>query len=390
LGTVSEYNYVDGWWLGQAFELDFKKKKNTGFVVNPSLYWTSARKEFIWQTDVSFDYAPKRLGLLNLSVGNTTEDYSGDAHTYEFLGFEYLFLFGDSYAQFYGKKYGHLSNQIDLCNGLQLGFGVEAAERRMLENHTTWNLYGIKGQWKANRPDYDQPLNMQYNQLNQYDVHLKYTPEYYYRMNKGKKYYDHSRFPTFELDYRQGFLFLTGFPFNNDKSSLFQRLELSMKQDLKLSLFSRLNYTLVAGKFFNTNDFNYIDYKHFRSNGPWITFKDWEDSYILLPYYQYSTNQHWIQAFVNYNTDYLLLKRLPFLQGKMFTETLRAKFLHTPDKRYYSEWGYSVDFFGGMAGIGVFASFDKFQFNSVGVQLSLPVLSIGGKKDKGIEIRIGD
>ncbi|GHS96385.1 membrane protein [Bacteroidia bacterium] len=390
LGTISEYNYVDGWWLGQAFELDFKKKKNTGFILRPSIYWTSARKEFIWQTDISFDYAPKRLGLFNLSAGNITADYSGDAHTYELLGFEYLFLFGDNYAQFYGKKYGRLSNQIDLCNGLQVGLGVETAERRVLENHTTWNLYGIKGEWKSNYPDYDQPLNRQYNQLHQYDVHLKYTPEQYYRIHEEKKQYVRSRFPTFELDYRQGFLFLDGFPLNDDKASVFQRLELSVKQQLKLNLFSRLNYTLIAGKFLKDNAFNYIDYKHFSTTNSGLTFKSWEDSYALLPYYRYSTNQNWLQAFVNYNTDYLLLKRLPFLQGKFFTETLHANFLHTPEKKYYSEWGYSVDLPMGIGGAGIFVAFDSFQYNGIGVQISLPLFNSFGKSGKSVEISIGN
>jgi hypothetical protein len=205
-------------------------------------------------------------------------------------------------------------------------------------------------------------------------------------MEDGKKRYVRSRFPTFELDYRQG-IHTGSF---GEHHSEFRRLELSVKQRINRGVFNRLNYTFIVGKYFNHNPFNYIDYKHFSTNGPGLTFKDWKDSYVLLPYYTHSTGKEWIQAFVNYNTDYLLLKRLPFLQGKLFTETLQGKFLHTPDKKYYSEWGYSVDFPFGLGGAGVFAAFDSFRYNGFGVQFTIPLFSILKKGNNGITITVGN
>jgi hypothetical protein len=204
-------------------------------------------------------------------------------------------------------------------------------------------------------------------------------------MDRGQKRYVRSRFPTFELNYQQGF----GISAIGENFSEFSRLELSMKQQMRLSLFDRLNYKLIAGKFFNNNPFNYVDYKHFNAGGTLLfTADDWKNSYVLLPFYTYSSNREWIQAFINYNTDYLLLKRLPFLQGKLFTETLQAKFLHTPDKKYYSEWGYSIDLPMGLGSAGVFVSFDAFRYNSLGVQFSIPL--INSKGNNSVEITIGN
>jgi hypothetical protein len=375
IGVFKEYNWVDGFQLGQSFELDFKKKKNTGWKINPSFYWATARKALVWQTDVFFNYAPKRLGELRLSVGNSSQDFSGSAGMSRLGNSYYSFFWGINDIRLYENAYGKLANTIDVLNGLQLTLGLETADRQPLLCYTNWSLFGPKREWGSNIPDYDYPLNGQYTKLSKYSLHLKYTPEYYYRINNGKKQYVRSRFPTFGLDYQQGLDFLD----KPDAYSVFQRLELSVKQQLKLNLFSRLNYTLIAGKFLNKNAFNYIDYKHFNTIDSWLTFKTWENSYALLPYYVYPANQNWLQAFVNYNTDYLLLKRLPFLQGKLFTETLQAKFLHTPDKKYYSEWGYSVDLPMGGGGAGIFVSFDSFRYNSFGVQLSISLLETVGK-----------
>jgi hypothetical protein len=387
LRAFPEYNFVDGLWMGQSLELDFKKGKNTGFRIRPSAYWVSARKKLVWETDIHLEYAPRRLGALNLSFGNKSEDFSGEAGMNRLLHSLFVLNGSRNYAKFYEKKYIRLSNLIDISNGLQWRFGVEIAGRTGLTNHTHWNFYGIKNRCSPNVPEYEGNLNLEQSYLSIYWVSLKYTPEYYYRMDSGKKRYIRSRFPTFELNYQQG-LDINGFLFKGNPS-VFRRLELGVKQEIKTGIFNRLNYTLIAGKYLNDNAFNYIDYKHFNISGPWLTFKDWRDSYTLLSYYTSSTYKEWFQAFVNYDTDYLILKRLPFLQGKLFTETLQAKFLHTPDKKYYSEWGYSVNLPAGVGGAGVFVSFDSFQYNSFGLQLALPLFGSIGNGKREISISIG-
>jgi hypothetical protein len=387
LRAFPEYNFVDGLWMGQSLELDFKKRKNTGLRIRPSAYWTSAREKLVWETDIRLDYAPQRLGSLNVSFGNKSEDFSGEAGMNRLLHSLFVLNGSRNYAKFYGKKYIRLSNGIDLCNGLQGNTGMEIAGRTGLTNHTHWNFYGIKNRSLPNVPEYDGDLHPEYSYLSAYWLSLKYTPEYYYRMEDGKKRYVRSRFPTFELSYRQG-LDVSGFLFEG-KASVFRRLELGVKQEIKTGIFSRLNYTLIAGKYLNGNSFNYIDAKHFNISGPWLTFKDWRDSYALLPYYGSSTYREWFQAFINYDTDYLILKRLPFLQGKLFTETVQAKFLHTPDRKYYSEWAYSVNLPADIGGAGIFVSFDSFQYRSFGLQVALPLFGSFGKGSREISISVG-
>ncbi|MDR2058218.1 MAG: DUF5686 and carboxypeptidase regulatory-like domain-containing protein [Dysgonamonadaceae bacterium] len=388
LFAFPEYNFADGVWIGQALSFNFKKKKRTGLIVNPSFYWASARRKWLREVFVFLDYAPKRLGQLRLSTGKTSRDFSGENGMDRFVNSLYSLAGGRNFARFYDKEYFRIDNRIDVANGLELTLGYEMANRTGLENQTTWNLFSVQNRWSPNVPEYGKPLYMEeYKRLAEYSVHLKYTPEYYYRMDDGVKEYVRSRFPTFEIDYRRGFEqdAVSAFAGNN---SVFSRLEASVSQQIRLSVFSRLSYTLSAGKFFNTNPFNYIDYKHFNSSGHWVSFKYWKTSYVLLPYYTCSTNREWVQAFVNYDTDYLVLKRLPFLQGKLFTEMLQVKFLHTPDKRYYSEWGYSVNLPRNVGGVGLFAAFDSFNYKGVGLQFSLPLFKLFDKKNERIMVTI--
>ena len=385
LDILTEYNFVDGFWLGQSFSLDFKRKKNTGLKIDPLIYWASARKTLLWETDFTLDYAPRKLGRLYFSAGKTSMDYSGNAGIHRFVNAVSSLGAGRNYAKLYDKTFALLSNRIDISNGLQLGLELEFADRRSLDNHTTWNLFGVKNHWRPNLPEYAQALNETYSRLAKGTVHLQYTPEYYYRIQKGKKQYVRSRFPTFEAEYRQG---INGFSGNN--YSTFSRWEASVHQTIRLGVFDKFSYRFIAGGFLNQNPFNYIDYKHFSTGGAVpLNFSDWNTSYALLPLYACSTNKNWIQAFTTYHTDYLLIKRLPFLQGKLFMESVHAKFLHTPGKRYYSEWGYSVDFLAGAATAGVFTSFDAFQYSCWGLQLSLPLFGKIGKQREPVVITVG-
>ena len=381
-GFVKEYNFVDGLWMGQSFELDFKKRRNTGIIIKPEVYWTSARKDLVWRTNASIDYAPLRLGRLLLSAESTSEDFSGQAGIDRFLNTLFSSIEGRNHARFYQSDLVKFANQIDIANGVQLSIGGQYGKVTELNNHTTWNLFGAKHKWNVNTPDYEGDMNIDYNYRANAFMSLKYTPEYYYRIDKGKKYYEKSRFPTFELHYQYGF-----HPDIVESNSHYNQLEFSVDQTIRLDYFNRFNYKLITGKFFSPDNqaFSFVDYKHFNRGGPWLTFKSSDDSYVLLPYYRYSTNKEWFEAFANYNTDYLLLKRLPFLQGKMFTETLQTKYLYTPDKKHYTEWGYSVDLPMGIGGAGVFVSFDSFDYNSVGLQFFIPLLR-GEKGSRSITV----
>jgi len=367
LGVLNSYNFVDGFWLGQKFSLDFKRGKNTGWMVKPAGYWTSARNAWIWETEVSLDYAPEKLGHFAFSVGNSSEDYSGDAGVENLVNSLYSLFYGKNLAKFHESRYMQISNSIDLANGLRTKLGFKTSQRSTLENHTTWNILGKKDNWTPNRPEYAQALNENYSNTASYFAFLEYTPEYYYRKINEKKQYVHSRFPTFSTLYQQGLK-------KEDHYSEFSSLEVSIHHKIQLGIFNQFAYRLTAGKFFNKNSFNYNDYKHFGTGGNTLfSIKSWDESYTLLPFYEFSTNKEWLQAFMNYRTDYLLLKRLPFLQGKIFNENLHFKFLHTSEKRYYSEWGYSIDLPGGICGVGIYSAFDKHRYNGWGIQISLPL-----------------
>ncbi len=368
---VPNYSFVDGAWLGQSMEIGIKRNENSFWKIKPSAYWTTARKVCVWSLDMSLSYAPLRQGKVSLYTGSQTEDYNYLNGMLPIGNSLYSLFFGINDSRFFENNFLKIKNEIDIANGLNLALGLTFAKRNPLRNHTTYSFFGDPEDAHPNIPDYDENLNAHFTGLNRYSVELKYTPEYYYSIEKGKKRYVKSRYPTFSLTYNQGI------PGLMEHSSDFSSLEGAVSQYVSLGVFDRLMYEVRGGGFLNKNEFNYIDYKHFNNAHDLFTAKPFEWSYSLLGYYKYSTYKHWAQAFVTYQTQYLLLKRLPFLQGKIFTESVHAKFLYTPDKPYYNEWGYSIGV-PVLGSVGIFTSFDSFKYSNWGISFSLGFLELFG------------
>jgi hypothetical protein len=383
------YNFVDGFVLGQSFALDFKKTKNLHLTISPSAYYTTARQKILWTLTSDLAYLPRTLrGNAMLSFGRKTGDYSGKNGMNTFINTSYSLFYGENHAKLHDEKFARLSNKIDIANGLRLNLEAEIAQRNELELKTKYHFFGKKERWTPNLPTFDGKMNGHFSDLAKYTVKLTYTPEYYYVMESDRKRYVRSRFPTFTLEFQNGVALTEKFAAKTT-ASRFARIELGVNQRFYTSIFSNINYQIVFGKYLNTNEFNYMDYQHFETGGGlYFSAQSTQNTYALLPFYTFSTNKWWLQAFFNYNSDYILLKRLPVLQGKMFTERLHAKFLHTPQNPFYTEWGYSVSAIGNLLNAGVFVSLNKIKYNSVGIQIGIPIVNIFQRSSRGGAVTI--
>ena len=102
---------------------------------------------------------------------------------------------------------------------------------------------------------------------------------------------------------------------------------------------------------------------------------DFDNGFLLLDNYLLSTPNSWVQGSVNYSSEYILLKYLPFFNTPLVTEALHFRTLWLTNLGYHhTEIGYSIGM-PGMARIGVFAGLKGFKYQSVGFRLSIPVFN---------------
>ena len=357
LRAAPEYNFVDGLWLGQTLKLKTKLNKHSKFEVSPYLYYALSRKRLIGGGDINLTYAPMRLGKLEISTGSVSEDFNPNG-ILRFNNATNSLIKGNNYNYYYQKDFISITNNIDISNGLKLITGFEIARRSGLSNHTDYT-WGKRSKISPNiYPDdrFDKTA---------YYIGIDYTPYAYYSVNDGAKRYEKLTSPTFYFRYSEGF---SSWQTNNSK---YRKIGLAIAQNITLNEFNRFNYNINGGSFIgNKNNLHFADYQHFNTSNVMINLKSPFTSFMLLDNYAASTNRYWISSMLNYNSNHILIKRIPYFQGKMFTETLHLKNLYTPDMRLYTEAGYSINL-KPILNVGAFVSFRKAKYQDWGIRLLL-------------------
>lgn len=361
LRSVPEYNFVDGFWIGQRLSFGYNPQKHTSIVVSPSAYYATARKTVNWYINASMLYAPLSAGELRVSGGRTTADFNRYGML-RILNTFSSFFFGDNPLKLYEKRFVQIENKIDAANGLTLIGGFRYEDRKGLSNHTSFRVWGDAPEPNIPMMDHQAAILM---------LQAEYTPRYRYEIRDGRKVYVDSRYPTFTVRYE------SGLPLTSEPASTFDVLQLSVRQKVTLGLFDRLNYYVNAGKFLGSDNLFFPDAKHFHINELPVSGQTFDGSFNLLDNYSWSSGDLWAQGHVNWESDYLLLKRLPFLQTYLFNESLHMHSLYrrSPGKEFYTEAGYSLGF-SEFGRIGVFVGFEGVDYKSIGVSISLPLLQL--------------
>ncbi|WP_418895283.1 DUF5686 family protein [Limibacterium fermenti] len=358
--AVKEYNFVDGFWLGQALTFRYETDGGKALSVAPSVYYTTARQKAVWQVAAAVDYAPMSLGHLSLSAGHISNDVKRACGVSRWMNSLAALGLGSNYIRFYDSRFLRIENGIDLVNGLRLLAGFLWEERQPLANRTSFNLL------QTPVPD-----NVAYapHTAAVWRAGVTYTPFYRYRIRDGKKEYDSSLYPTFSLLYEKG----TGL-FNSMRSPNYDRMSFSVTQQINRTVFDRLQYTLAGGGYLNSNRLYPYDYKYFTVHPMLFTDTSFENGFNLLPPYT-AAKEWWAEGHITYQSDYLLIKNLPFLQEYLLDEAVHINGLATDNGQFYFEGGYSVGWMG-MGRIGVFAGFEGRQFDRLGVRISIPLLNM--------------
>jgi hypothetical protein len=367
LGALADYNFVDGYRIGQRIEAGVNFDPNRSLSIAPAVYYTTARKQADYAIDGSLTYAPLRIGKLSVSAGNTLSDFAGANVAGRIVNELSSFITGRNIIKFYQKRFAVVSNEIDIANGLRLTTRFNYEKRNDLENATSYNL--LKREPASNRP-HGQTEIMPDHDAYIADIELAYTPRHYYTISKGQKRYLNSSFPTVRLRY------MKGFPMGNTVNPSFDRIETFIVQNIRLGLFDRLLYAVNAGTFLSAKQTYLPDFRHFQTNEIVFTENALYTSFTMENY-RYATNDKWLQAHVSYTSQYLFLKHIPFLQRSLLEEAVHLKTLWTPVLNH-NEVGYSIGL-GDIGQIGISVSFRRLKYENVGITISLPLLNLMGK-----------
>lgn len=357
-----DYNYVDGFWLGNKFDIKMNLRKNRNIESHPYIYYATARKRLLGGSDVIYNYNPKRQGQLAFSFGSRSEDFNNLSLTRYQNYFNSLIL-GENTNFFYQRDFLSVSNNIHLNSKIKASVSIGIEKRSGLKNHTDFSILG-RNKIKENifpNERFDKTF---------YTIDLYFSPRSNFSITEALDMYSNSITPIFNIEYQESF---SSWQINNSK---YKMLKGGVSHNIPIDYFNSLDYKVEAGTYLEKGrNMHFVDYRHFGASDMLLNLNSLFDSFLLLDNYQLQTNKYWINVFLNYSGKYMMLKFIPFLQRVPLTENLHFKALFTPESKLYIETGYSVSvnrFFA----TGAFVSFNNVQGRKFGIRLSFNLKSL--------------
>ena len=243
-------------------------------------------------------------------------------------------LFEKNYQKLYEKKFAGITFSGRVSGGLTGSIGAELSNRKWLPNSSDYTIRDLKSQnFTSNNPfspGADIPL---FPENKSFKVNARITYEFskkYVTYPTGK-FFLPSKYPRLGISYVKGIRNVFGSDVDYDLVSA----DIT-KSNINLGLYGKLNFYVSAGKYLNNNKLYYTDYKHFigtqtRSYDPKV------NSFVLLDYYLYSTNDKYLEAHLEHNFSGFILNKFPLIRKLKLQEIVGANYLSTPALKNYNE-----------------------------------------------------
>ena len=366
--TSLSFNSVDG--LRAELPFSYFKSDSTGHLLRlePQLAYAFARKKL----DASFSFSRRMNGMTNswisVSGGTTTADFNRTSGLNSLTNDFYTLWLEENYKRFYRRDFLQLNASRDLINGLNLNATLDYSDNSALSNHSNYSF--IDHNDKVIQPNI--PINntleswqLENHQTFAFRAILEYTPQHRYRVQNHTKMYAESKFPTYSLTYKSA---LSGI-FGSD--TRYDLIKLGLRQKIDFGIDDHFSYSAEAGKFLNRNRVYFDDFQHFNTQSTGFMFSSYENSFRLLPFYQFSTSDRFLEGHANWQTRRLILKQLPVIRNSSISEKLFVNVLSTPEMKNYVETGYGISNLFLLLNVEAVAGFENGKFRSACVKVSL-------------------
>jgi hypothetical protein len=365
LGLLS-FNPAEGWRYGQ--ELEFNAKLSNQRFLNSTAWigYAFNRKLIQWNLDTRYQYSPLHPGYFNISLGSNVVDYMGADGINPFVNSVASLFFKENYARYIQQKYIQFENIKEIANGLDLKVEFACYNRNTLQNVTNYSFFSRQKIYHPNAitlfdgttPDSDDENSSVLS------LGFRYIPRQHYRIKDGRKIPEWSNWPMFAVNYKKGINNLFG------SDADWDYLELKINQEIKTGVNSNFIYEIRGGLFFNTQNLAAADFASFKTSPSPVSIGNYVNTFHLLPYYSYNTNNRFIEAHCVYSSPNIFLKYLPWFSEQVWNENLHLSYLSMPGFRNYAEAGYFLNNVFLIGDIGVYAGFENGKYTRTGIKVA--------------------
>ena len=348
----SGFNTVQGFYTGAGFRYfeqinKYGKWWNAGVNAEYGFSDKRLRPTFFFTKKWNNFSRPR----LNISGGVTTAQFNGREPISALDNTIISLYLRDNYFKIYEKEFAKITYSEEIKNGIFFSTSLEYANRKPLFNT---NNYSFARQSKNAPYTSNNPLDKTDYENAAFTAHKIATLNIGATFIFNQKYLSYpdrkfnmgnEKYPSLTVNYRKNFAASNA----NLNSDLFTA---NLKQDISAGNYGDLTYNVKGGLFLKKKDIAFMD--NLQANGNQLTFVTVNqlNSFGLLDYYKFYTNDKYAEAHVEHNFKGAVLSKIPLLNKLNFHLVGGVKTLFMTDKNPYTE--YSV----GLGNIG----FGKWRF----------------------------
>ena len=279
--------------------------------------------------------------ILNIEAGVETAQINPTQPISERINDITSLFFERNYLKLYEKQFAEVSYQQEIFNGFRLFSDVSYQQRNALFN-TSDNSW-------VNREDISYTSNNPLLPNNfgsaPFEDHHIFKLNISGRIDFAQKYLSYpdnkvnitsNKFPTLWLTYEKGF--------GSDISEYnFDQVRVALMQTVKLGNKGNFGYTLKGGAFLNDNEISFLDYQHFNGNQTRIGSGSYLNKFNLLPYYELSTKNNYLEMHAEQDFQGWILGKLPLINKLNYNLILGAHALSIENNKPYTEFSVGID-----------------------------------------------
>ena len=363
----AQFNTVEGYHLtwrpylaGRADKLNWR--------VGPEFRYSFARDRLLPALSSELRWGRRfRRSMLAIDLGHRIEQINHMAPISPIVNSLNSLLFERNYMKVMQEEGYRLFWQTNLSPVWSVEARFDLKTYQPLSNLTKQVIFGSdERSYTSNTPfniEIGETTFQRYRQRT-LGLGLKYRPGIRYRLVDGRRELVDDAVPTFHLNYDYG---------SGDQGAEFSyhHIALRYEHQIPFGIRGHLNLDMTAGWFSDHDGLLFPSFKHFPGNRTFINVTDPKESFRLLPYYGFSTQEEYLQLHASYQFRKFLLTQSPLLRLSGLRENIFVNWLETSASQHYFEIGFGINYLFRFLRLEFVQSFQDFQAREFGVRLGV-------------------
>ena len=311
---------------------------NAGVKVNYGFSEKRARPIFFFNKKWNNISRPS----ISFSGGITTAQFNGRNPISKMDNLVRTLLRRENYLKIFEKEFAKIDYSEEIKNGVYFSSSLEYANRKPLFNTSN---YSFARQSKTDPYTSNNPLDI-VNYTNAAFIEHKIASlkvgvtfifnQKYLSYPDRKFNIASTKYPTLGLLYRKNF----GASNSELNSDVFVA---NIRQNIAVGNYGKLAYNLRGGMFLKRKDIAFMDNLQANGNQLFFITDNQLNSFGLLAYYKFYTNDKYAEAHIEHNFKGAFLGKIPLINKLNFYLVGGAKSLFTADSKPYTEYSVGLD-----------------------------------------------